>query len=551
MLSIPPKRVLTTTIAEVRDRILADETLVRLKRTNAALALGSLAKAFGLPAEQVVADPKAIGNVLKKVAAAELGLANNTWRTRQSLIRFALRHAGILAGNPRRTERFTPAWTEVMRLPQAQGELFALSRLARYCSVQAIDPEAVDDKAFDGFLSDMESCEVVKGARKVHRRAAMTWNHLANTTRGWPSQLVEVPSYSRRYAIPWSEFPSTLKADIDAHLASLDGSDPANLLRVRPLKPRSIATRLHQLHVLVTGMGIKGEDKSQFKTLADIVQPDKVRIGLRFLLERVGGKKAQAHDVAWMAASVARHWVEAPEWQVTELSRMAKALTTPDGMTKFNRERLRQFDAPENVELIRRLPAVLVAEVVHSPNMPSKSEALKVQTALMVELLIKTCMRLGNLAALDTSRHFIRTKNGAVYLVIEEDEVKNESRIDVELERSTIKLLDLYTKIYRPMLADTPSAWLFPGRKGPPKCGRAVSDQICETIRIRTGLATHVHLFRHLAAKIYLEAHPGAYGVVQRMLGHKSIQTTIRIYAGTETRAAVSHYHKILLERSK
>ena len=38
------------------------------------------------------------------------------------------------------------------------------------------------------------------------------------------------------------------------------------------------------------------------------------------------------------------------------------------------------------------------------------------------------------------------------------------------------------------------------------------------------------HLFRHVMAKIYLDANPGEYEVVRRVLAHRSIDTTTRYY---------------------
>ena len=45
---------------------------------------------------------------------------------------------------------------------------------------------------------------------------------------------------------------------------------------------------------------------------------------------------------------------------------------------------------------------------------------------------------------------------------------------------------------------------------------------------------------------IFLEAHPGAYEDVRRLLGHKSIQTTINFYAGLEATAAINRYNNVL-----
>ena len=45
---------------------------------------------------------------------------------------------------------------------------------------------------------------------------------------------------------------------------------------------------------------------------------------------------------------------------------------------------------------------------------------------------------------------------------------------------------------------------------------------------------------------IFLEAHPGAYEDVRRLLGHKSMQTTINFYAGLEATAAINRYNDVL-----
>ena len=72
--------------------------------------------------------------------------------------------------------------------------------------------------------------------------------------------------------------------------------------------------------------------------------------------------------------------------------------------------------------------------------------------------------------------------------------------------------------------------------------------QIIDCVKQRCGLLVNPHLFRHIAAKLYLEAHPGAYGVVRLLHGHKSVDTTTRFYCGTETAAALQHYDDHILQ---
>ncbi|MGB0193277.1 MAG: hypothetical protein ACPF9J_07065, partial [Candidatus Micropelagos thuwalensis] len=55
------------------------------------------------------------------------------------------------------------------------------------------------------------------------------------------------------------------------------------------------------------------------------------------------------------------------------------------------------------------------------------------------------------------------------------------------------------------------------------------------------------HQFRHAAAKILLDAKPGHYEVVRKVLGHKSLSTTYSHYAGAETQAAISLYDDVII----
>ena len=97
-------------------------------------------------------------------------------------------------------------------------------------------------------------------------------------------------------------------------------------------------------------------------------------------------------------------------------------------------------------------------------------------------------------------------------------------------ERSA-RLLRHYLEDYRQVLCQGPGDWLFPGRgDGHRSCSR-LRDQIRSTVRENTGLLVSPDLFRHLAAKLMLEAETGAYDVVRRLLGHTRLSSTKMMYA--------------------
>ena len=59
----------------------------------------------------------------------------------------------------------------------------------------------------------------------------------------------------------------------------------------------------------------------------------------------------------------------------------------------------------------------------------------------------------------------------------------------------------------------------------------------------RVGVQFNPHAFRHLAAYLMLQNDTRSHGTVQRILGHKSLHSTMDFYSGLETPAALASYN--------
>ena len=126
-----------------------------------------------------------------------------------------------------------------------------------------------------------------------------------------------------------------------------------------------------------------------------------------------------------------------------------------------------------------------------------------------------------------------------VHLYFPANDVKNGVMLEFELNASTVALLDDYVCRVRPRLLRRPSEYLFPGEGESHKGGPLLSEQIADMVVAEVGVRLTAHQFRHLIGYLYLKAYPGGHEVVRRLLGHKSIETTIRFYAGMEIAEAV------------
>jgi integrase len=534
-----------SSLAEVAAFIAADKALSPRKTRDIRWGFSKVATALGQNPETCPANPKMIGEGLVGFVPAKIGLGTGAFQNAVNLTRFGLRHAGIMRTPARKLKRFAPIWTEAMKLLSDQKHMMGMSRFARFCSEHEIAPEDVDDATFAKFLIWLGD-EICPKARKTHRRATQIWNELAKTVRFWPTQLVTVPTYSKRYAVAWDHFPKGFQADVEAHIQHLAGASAESFLDCRPLKPSSLKTRRHQIQILATAAVQNGVAIECLTSLSALVVPEVVLAGLRFLKGR--GKPestAQVHDIARAAASIAKHWAKAPPETVEKLTAWARKLERKDSrITPSNEARLREFDDPKTLNAFFKLPMQLVREAAACEGAPGAAEARKVQTALILEMLINLPMRRHNLAALNLDLHFSWRSDGSVLLHIPAAEVKNAVPIEAVLSRECTALLSLYLKKYHKLLTEKPSRWLFPGRGKTHKTREAIASQFTKTVKQRIGIDAHMHLMRHFAAKMFLEADPGNYGVVQRLLGHKSPATTLAIYAGLEARAAVTYYDK-------
>jgi integrase len=108
-------------------------------------------------------------------------------------------------------------------------------------------------------------------------------------------------------------------------------------------------------------------------------------------------------------------------------------------------------------------------------------------------------------------------------------------------------MIEEHVAMRSPVLCPLGTPWLFPRRDGTaPIDASRLSARISHRIRKETGLEVHAHLFRHLAARIWLRANPGHYESLRRILGHSQLSTTVDVYAGFEASVATLRYAELI-----
>ena len=309
-----------------------------------------------------------------------------------------------------------------MALVTDQSVRRALASLARYCSGHGISPAEADNKVASSFLRHLEDVLVRKTMREIHRKACKAWNRASETVGGWPQQRLTVPTYQTRFTLPLSQFPKPLIEELDRYLAFLERPGLLAPKNVRPLKPISVLARRNQFHYFMSALVHSGYDPSKLQSLADLIAVDAMVQGLEYVIDPKrrpqGAAKASASLIATaLKGLVTKGWVQVTPQHREQINTICENLEVKHCMTEKNRARLRQFNEPENMRRLLKLPQELLDrvkkdEAASKPKLSELKRALLVEKAVIVELSLMAGMRRKNLGDLELGRTLIRTRRG-------------------------------------------------------------------------------------------------------------------------------------------
>ncbi len=211
---------------------------------------------------------------------------------------------------------------------------------------------------------------------------------------------------------------------------------------------------------------------------------------------------------------------------------------------------MRQFEDPAVLQRLIDLPNRLWAEVKREQN-PNFRTLAKAQAALGIAILPYMPLRPGNLTALTFGIHLFMAEGGRATSTLEllASEVKNDEDLAFDIPPQVAKMLIEYRDRIAPKVISHRPERVFVNADGTPKSQSTVAWLITSYLSRRAGTVLTPHQFRHLSAKIMLDAEPGSFENVRQLLGHRNHKTTTNFYAGINTRRAARH-HQHLIEKT-
>jgi integrase len=460
---------------------------------------------------------------------------------------------GLNAGPGCSKDPLAPAWAALTAQLRDQRARFGSSRLAHWASRRGIAPDQVNDQVIESFTAELRNGSLRRGQNRLHRVTTTIWNEIAARLPELNIRPVSVPPSRRRYTrIDKSLVPATFRHDLEKYVAWCAVTDEfADDARGKAFKPGTCQILRGQIDAAFTALVNSGIDPPSIQSLADLVSVEAVRNILRHRYEAVGRRRDNSYNIGMATALVhiARDWVKADPHTLTKLKRFASKVrprSTGD-MTDKNKRLLRQFDDPDVVQRLLKLPELLWLEV-KSPKKPTRSTLARAQAAIAIACLTYMPLRLVNLTALTFDVHlFLHDGARAVStLEIPAAEVKNERAIAFDIPPHIAKMLIEYRDNIAPKLIGHRPARVFVNRDGTPKTFQTVRYLITTYLAQRAGITLNPHAFRHLSGKLLLDELPGGHARLKDLLGHSRIETTIRHYAGIRTRQAGQHHMQLL-----
>jgi hypothetical protein len=225
---------------------------------------------------------------------------------------------------------------------------------------------------------------------------------------------------------------------------------------------------------------------------------------------------------------------------------------TPERINAF----LRMSDdiiAEVNAELARRRRAAArsrsgdAGETMLDPDLAGLLEI-----ALAHEIMLARAPRPGNLLDIDLAEHVRRRADGGVTIELPRHLVKNKVDLAIPLNGRVSAFFDTYLEKARPLLLTARNAAntrLFPARHADEGHYSALTKRLIDEVHRRIGVRIHPHLYRHILGWIWLKEDPGALPAVQKLLGHKRIETTMQFYVELDETLALQQWADVLEEK--
>jgi integrase len=543
------------TLQDIIDRIASNPDIADTRKRDLRCAVISFGKLADKPLASIPLDLGELRRVLDDTSDASALVSAKRRANRRSDLAAAIDASGLHPMLKTGSLELNRAWKALLDPINDPRIRNGLSRFARWCSLNSISPEAVNETIVDRFVQDLEARTLIRNVDDQRGALVAAWNRLVALKPGLLA--IATPACAKALKrVPWEHLPTTFFPDLQEFLAWCTVPDPLDdNARATRLAPTTVRLRRDQVHSAVTAAVAAGVDPEILRSLADLTELGIFKTVMRKLYEDDGSVLTPyTHGVAGTLIAIAKEWAGASVDEIAALKKLRRKLgTLPSGLTDKNKSFLRRFDDTQLFNSLINLPDKLWRGARRGLA-TSKRPFIDIQTSLAIDILLAIPLRMKNLASLNFRDH-LHWPNGRgkpAMLIIEGIETKNGSPIEFEIPTQLADRLWTFRNEITPAVTGKRPDVLFVTTTGKPRTQGAVTVAIEKAVHKNIGVRLTPHQFRHFAAKVILDANPGAHELVRQLLVHKNLKTTTNYYAGIDTlRAGRAHAELVMRLKSE
>lgn len=552
-----PKSLLPATGAEVpvdlRETVITLVDALRAAETMPGVTPGRLAdwrsaiatfeRLTGRDPETMAIAPIEMVPALKTVRPGLFRLTAKRWGNVRGSLAGLAALVGWHADREQLQRKIAGPWADLLALLTRTPQKANLAGFARFCVVEGINPECVDEATVEAYrvwrttaTYNLNTDRTIHGLRRI-------WNANAGNTAGWPDRKLSPPKDPRVFALPLSAFPASFEADLEGFVEEMRNPDPFG--DKRAMAENTWQDRRGHLirvaSILVNDGHLKAEEVTGLRVL---VTPVAMRTALRSMHRKAGGKwNGNAQDVAITLLDVARRWVKLDDSSLETLQALRGAVKAgPRGVGNRSMRRLEAFDDPIMMKRFFKLPTDLFRAADRLVEENRLDEAARLhERALALAILQHQPLRRRTLALIDVEKHLRRDIRGRIVtLSIPGVLVKNGIDISAPIPDDLGRRIVKHIRLHLPHLkGDAAGNWLFPGNTGGGhKEPGTLAKGVVKEVERALGVEFSLHMVRHIAAMVLYDSSPDAGPVAQRLLAHRQLSTTESFYGRLKTRSA-------------
>lgn len=452
---VPPD---TLRFSELIELVNQDWTLPDTRRRDMVSGLRRVAKALGLPSSDVPCYGRWLQPRLAKIGAISLGISSKSWQNAVSDARSAMALFGIVERRFSRISDLPPDWKMLWGHVLASNDNsieFGLCRFVYFLGFRTIPPHEVCSDHAIAYREALICNEISKSPDVAYRAAINAWNLAVARIPEWPRITLSLPPKQILFRLEDKGFPENFIKEVDAFIAKLGTPDPlADDHRLTPLRPATLTLYRRRLMRLASELVHSGFPQQEIIDLRTLLDPAKFERALRMMLSRTDNKSTSMFSALAAVGCIVGKTIQIPMDEQEQIKKLAGRVAVKQniGITKKNRARLRPLQNEKNQRRLILLPD----RIFGRPNDKAKPYLVTLarEDALAIAILLVCPIRIKNVAEIRLDQHLQRPGNGQVFLVFDEDEVKNSRSLEFELPHDVVKMIDRHLATRSPHVCD-------------------------------------------------------------------------------------------------